>query len=91
MHGAGFISGLIKQADGRIIVMPGGGIDDKNISPLKKMTTANEFHLSARMVKPSRMRYRNEFVIMSSEDTDEYAHDIFDAETFKKVRENAGH
>jgi copper homeostasis protein len=91
MHGAGFISGLIKQADGRIIVMPGGGIDDKNISQLKKMTLANEFHLSARMVKPSRMRYRNEFVIMSSEDTDEYAHDIFDAETFRKVRENAGH
>jgi len=89
MHGAGFISGLIKQADGRIIIMPGGGIDDKNISHLKKMTMANEFHLSARMLKPSRMRYRNEFVIMSSEDTDEYAHDVFDAETFRKVRANA--
>jgi copper homeostasis protein len=90
MHGAGFISGLIKQAEGRIIIMPGGGIDDKNISQLRKMTMANEFHLSARKLKQSRMRYRNEFVIMSSEDADEYALDVFDAEMFKKVRANAG-
>jgi len=90
IHGAGFISGLIKQADGRITVMPGGGINDKNISQLRKMTMANEFHLSARMLKPSRMRYRNEFVIMSNEDVDEYALDVFDAAMFRKVRENAG-
>src|SRR5690349_8740206 len=52
VHGAGFISGLIKQAAGRIIIMPGGGITDTNISQLRKMTTANEFHLSARMLRP---------------------------------------
>jgi len=89
IHGAGFISGLIKQASGRIIIMPGGGIDDKNISQLRKMTLANEFHLSARMLKQSKMRYRNEFVIMSSEDVDEYALDVFDPVMFRKVRENA--
>ena len=89
MHGAGFISGLIKQAGGRIIIMPGGGIDDKNISQLRKMTSANEFHLSARTLKQSKMRYRNEFVIMSSEDADEYALDVFDPVMFRKVREHA--
>ena len=89
IHGAGFISGLIKQAGSRIIIMPGGGIDDMNISQLRKMTTATEFHLSARMLKQSRMRYRNEFVIMSSEGVDEYALEVFDADMFRKVRENA--
>jgi len=90
MHGAGFISGLINQAGGRIIIMPGGGIDDRNIVQLRKMTMANEFHLSARTIKQSRMRYRNEFVIMSTEDVDEYALDVFDADMFRKVREKAG-
>jgi copper homeostasis protein len=89
VHGAGFISGLIKQSNGRIILMPGGGVNEKNISLLKKTTGANEFHLSARMLKPSSMQYRNEFVMMSGEDADEYAYDILDGERFKKVRENA--
>ncbi len=89
IHGAGFISGLIKQANGRIIIMPGGGINDKNISTLKKTSGAIEFHLSARMVKPSIMNYRNEFVMMSGEEVDEYSHDVLDTDLFKKVRENA--
>ena len=89
MHGAGFISGLVKQADGRITIMPGGGIDDRNISQLRKTTMASEFHLSARVLRQSKMRYRNEFVIMSSEDADEYAIEVFDATMFRKVRENA--
>jgi copper homeostasis protein len=89
MHGAGFISGLVKQADGRIIIMPGGGIDDKNISQLRKMTMANEFHLSARILRQSKMRYRNEFVIMSSENADEYAIEVLNPAMFRKVRENA--
>ena len=89
VHGAGFISGLIKQSNGRIILMPGGGINEKNILHLKKTTGASEFHLSARKIKPSSMQYRNEFVMMSGEDADEYAYDILDEERFKKVRENA--
>lgn len=88
-HGASFISGLIKQAQGRITVMPGGGINENNIRSLRKITGATEFHLSAKMIKPSKMLYRNEFVTMSGEEADEYSHDILDIERFRKVRENA--
>ncbi len=88
-HGASFISGLIKQANGRIIVMPGGGINERNIASLRKITGASEFHLSAKMIKPSKMLYRNEFVTMSGEEADEYSHDILDPDCFRKVRENA--
>ena len=89
VHGAGFISGLIQQANGRIIIMPGGGITPKNISQLKKISGANEFHLSARAFKESNMLYRNEFVIMSGDDVDEYSYEVLDPEQFKKVKENA--
>jgi copper homeostasis protein len=89
IHGAGFISGLISQAASRIILMPGGGINENNITQLRKITGAKEFHLSARSVKPSRMLYRNEFVVMSSEEPDEYSYDVLDAELFRKVRQNA--
>lgn len=88
LHGASLISGLIKQANGRIIVMPGGGINENNISALRKITGAHEFHLSARMIKPTAMTYRNEFVTMSGEEVDEYSHDVLDMEQFRKVREN---
>lgn len=91
IHGASLISGLIKQANGRIIVMPGGGINEQNISSLRKKTGANEFHLSARMINPSNMLYRNEFVTMSGEEADEYSHDILDMNMFRKVKENANH
>jgi copper homeostasis protein len=89
VHGAGFISGLVKQAAGRIIIMPGGGINEKNISQLRKTTGAVEFHLSARTIRESKMLYRNEFVIMSGEGEDEYSYDILDAEQLRKVRANA--
>ncbi len=88
IHGASFISGLIQQANGRIIIMPGGGINEKNISQLRKISGANEFHLSARGIKESNMLYRNEFVVMSGDDVDEYSYDVLDADRFRKVREN---
>jgi len=88
VHGAGFISGLISQANGRIIIMPGGGINETNIAQLRKISGANEFHLSARMIKPSPMLYRNEFVMMSGNEADEYSYDILDAAQFRKVKEN---
>ena len=89
IHGAGFISGLIKQSNGRITIMPGGGINEKNIAQLRKTSGAHEFHLSARKIKPSNMQYRNEFVVMSGEELDEYSYDVLDAGLFRKVRENA--
>ena len=89
VHGAAFISGLIKQAGNRIVIMPGGGITERNIAHLRKTTEANEFHLSARMIKQSSMLYRNEFVIMSGEEIDEYSYDVLDPVRFRKVRENA--
>lgn len=48
---------LVEQADDRIAVMPGAGIDAGNIAALAAATGAREFHASAKRVLPSRMRF----------------------------------
>lgn len=47
-EGAAAIASLIKQADGRIIIMPGSGIRAANILQIAEQTGASEFHSSAR-------------------------------------------
>jgi copper homeostasis protein len=46
-EGASFISLLIEKVNGRIVIMPGGGVRAENISELKNKTGAKEFHSSA--------------------------------------------
>jgi copper homeostasis protein len=50
---------LVRQADDRIIVMPGSGIRGSNIAELAEKTGANEFHSSARINTGSSMEYIN--------------------------------
>ena len=57
--GAAAIAGLVKQADGRIIIMPGSGIRATNIAAIAKQTGAVEFHSSARISIPSSMKFMN--------------------------------
>lgn len=51
VDGMSILSGLVKQADGRITVMPGGGIRSSNISVLKQKINAEFFHSSAILEK----------------------------------------
>lgn len=60
MEGTDTIAALIKQADERIIIMPGSGVCSDNIVELAKRTGAVEFHTSARMNIDSKMNYVNE-------------------------------
>ena len=73
VEGADLLSSLVKQADGRIIIMPGCGVNEKNIRALATKTGASEFHFSARENKESRMQYRNQALSMGGTVTvDEY-------------------
>jgi copper homeostasis protein len=47
IQGFDLIDQLIKKANGRIIIIPGGGIRSANISDLKEKTNAREFHSAA--------------------------------------------
>ena len=60
LDGAKTLAALIKQADERIIIMPGSGVKADNIIELAQKTGAVEFHTSARMNIDSKMNYTNE-------------------------------
>ena len=60
LEGAETIAALIKQADERIIIMPGSGVRADNIIELAQKTGAVEFHTSARINIDSKMNYTNE-------------------------------
>ncbi len=51
------IKALIEKADNRIIIMPGSGINSKNIVEIAQYTGATEFHSSARNFIESKMQF----------------------------------
>src|SRR6267154_6188381 len=64
IEGLELIASLQKQAAGRIIIMPGGGITSRNIQRVVAATSVSEVHLSARRNIESAMTYRNPRVFM---------------------------
>ena len=62
--GAELIAELVKQAKGRIVIMPGSGLNENNISEFREITGANEFHMTARMPVESKMIYRKDGIFM---------------------------
>lgn len=48
VEGTACLAALVKQAAGRIEIMPGGGVRPENIALLQKATGARQFHSSAR-------------------------------------------
>jgi copper homeostasis protein len=59
MEGLDLISELQKQASGRIIIMPGGGVTLRNARRIVETTGVSEIHLSARKQIDSGMEFRN--------------------------------
>lgn len=59
-EGVEAITQLIKQANDRIIIMPGSGVRSNNIQELAEKTGAVEFHSSARIFVNSKMTFINE-------------------------------
>ena len=58
--GVALLNELVKQANGRIIIMPGSGVRSDNVETLVKKTNATEFHTSARTYAESKMEFINE-------------------------------
>jgi copper homeostasis protein len=58
IEGAELIRQLVELSTGRIVVMPGAGVDAGNIGKLREKTGANEFHASAKRQHLSGMRWQ---------------------------------
>jgi copper homeostasis protein len=85
MEGAAMIAGLIKKAAGRIIIMPGSGINRTNVADLVRFTGAVEVHSSARVRIQSKMDYKNDHIIIGDNYGDEYVFQETDAGAVKEI------
>jgi copper homeostasis protein len=79
MEGAYNIARLISKAASRISIMPGSGVSESNVADLVRFTGATEVHSSARVHVLSKMKYKNEHIIMGDTVGDEYSNDVTDA------------
>jgi len=56
------IAALVRQAGGRITVMPGAGVSEHNIGMLRERTGAREFHASARSAVAAQVLVRHAYI-----------------------------
>jgi copper homeostasis protein len=59
LEGVEVIAGAVRQAAGRIGILPGAGIDGSNARRIVELTGADEIHVRGTSIRPSPMRYRN--------------------------------
>ena len=89
MEGASNIAHLVEKANGNIIIMPGGGIDEHNVADLVHFTLVKEIHASARINVSSKMAYQNDHIIMGDTLIGEYSFDQTDSQRVKALIELA--
>lgn len=76
---------LVERAAGRIVIMPGCGVNAQNAAHILAATGATEIHASARAAWPSQMRFRHQGVSMGKPGSDEYATKETDVETVRQI------
>ncbi|MCK4919678.1 MAG: hypothetical protein KAS71_01450 [Bacteroidales bacterium] len=63
------------NADNKIIIMPGSGVNEKNLNELVQKTKALEFHSSVKVFENSEMEFINKNISMGGvDDVDESKH-----------------
>ncbi|MGI4729526.1 MAG: copper homeostasis protein CutC [Janthinobacterium lividum] len=87
VKGALMISSLIKQAAGRISIMPGAGIRPENLRELIEQTGATEYHSTAKSVSQSEMFFKE---VRTGTFEEEFLMEETDAEIVKQLVEIAG-
>ncbi|KAG0231311.1 hypothetical protein BGW42_000297 [Actinomortierella wolfii] len=63
-EGMDLLAELSAKANGRIIIMPGAGITERNVNKIVAATGAKEIHVGAGGIKESKMEYRNPYCSM---------------------------
>lgn len=90
MEGLELVRSLVKRANRRIIVMPGGKLSPQNISKILAATGAREFHATAMTLQVSPMRFRNTRVFMGGVfRPPEYARSVTDPELVRRLVRSA--
>jgi len=66
LDGLPLIAELVRRADGRIIVMPGGGINSGNVRKIVRQSACREVHFAALEPASSGMKFRRPGVTMGT-------------------------
>lgn len=91
LEGVELIRELMRQARGRVIIMPGGA-NERTVRRVVAQTGATELHFAAPKLVDSLMLFRNERVFMGGEmRPPEYLRAVTDPERVREMRRLGGH
>lgn len=66
VEGAAMLRNLVERANGRVIIMACGGIDDQNVQAVIEKTGVREIHAALRTAVQSPMKYRGKSISMGT-------------------------
>ncbi len=84
-EGINHLKSLIDQADGRISVMPGCGVNKLNAKAIIESTGASEIHLSAKVTHRSKMLGTKNTVAMGTSSSSDSFRDITDVQIIQDI------
>lgn len=84
--GAGRIAALVEQANNRISIMAGAGVNPENVVELIRQTGVKEVHLSGKKQQRSAMSFIRTSLSMGKKDEDEYSIAVTDELQIRSVR-----
>ncbi len=79
-EGLDLVATLVNQANGRIIIMPGSGLNSGNVQSIIDKTHVQEVHTSARVKIPSQSAYQNPLIV------ENFDNDFVNIEEIKKIK-----
>jgi copper homeostasis protein len=79
-EGLAMVKQLVEQANDRIIIMPGSGLNSSNVASIIATAGVTEVHTSARILIPSNTQYRNEKM------PENFDMDFVDAAEIQKIK-----
>ncbi|MFZ0280021.1 MAG: copper homeostasis protein CutC [Bacteroidales bacterium] len=86
LDGIELIRQLVIQAGERLIVMPGGGIDETNAALIVSVTRAKEIHLTGRKTIVSEMIFKRRGIMMGGvSGIPEFSRKVADIEKIKEI------
>lgn len=87
-EGVDLIKELVHRSKGKIIIMPGAGINELNVEEIINKTGVREIHMSAKEKVESPMEYRNSRVAMGGNlIVEEYDNYYTSEKTVRNIRE----
>ncbi len=90
LEGLDLIAQLVERACDRVVIMPGGGITDRNVGRIRDRVRVKELHFGGAEPVEGRMRFRNPRVFMGgSLRPPEYTVDLLQPSYVERVIANA--